>query len=238
MSSRSETEWEEALLVAAGLWIAWRVFGSDAHPVQDVLKSWFEPSLPKGMRLPGSGEVREVPAVRTVLDVKGFPDLFNQALQIVEAPGFALEQWAQGYVELQPTVNPPDPEYDGAAHVFAAHAALETDNGRAVWNDNVGNLTTNSGDFYTLRAADVKDGTTHRFQNFNFPLQGAVAMAARVKRLWPNAYKFAFSGVSSPVLNAYATGLQGGALKYAGANVSSEQLASSLNARAKQLGYV
>lgn len=188
-------------------------------------KKAFEPSLPKGVRLPETGDLREVPAVQTPLDASGLVPLYNRALQIVEGgfPGeYSLLKFLRerDIVSLSFDVPDPDPEYDVAARVFAAHSALETGYGRDVWNFNTGNVTVGKGDYFLnprVRAA-------LKFGSYNFPLQGAVAHVDRVKRLWPDAYRAAYSGM----ISAYARALQAGPRVYAG-DITAEALNRALS---------
>lgn len=181
--------------------------------------------------MPETGDLRQVPAVPTRLDVSGFEGLYNRAVQVVDRPGaLALEDFlrAKDVVSLSFESPEPSEEYNTPAAMFASHAAVETDDGRSVFNFNLGNITVTRGDYYL----NPKVTAPLRFGNYNFPLQGAVAHVARIKRLWPEAYKAAFSGN----IDGYASALQSGALKYAG-NVGSAQLAAAIRARATELGF-
>jgi len=143
-------------------------------------------SLPDGAHLPMTGPLNEKPALRTPLDPNGFPALFNAALQVVEGPAL-MPDFAPGHSPVPPE---PDDDYDLAARIFAMQAAVESDDGRAVYHFNMGNLTTAQGDYFLNPPSD----TRHRYSVFLYPLQGAVAQVERVKRLWPKAYKAAYSG--------------------------------------------
>jgi hypothetical protein len=163
---------EHALAIAVGLWL-WSKWQEETSI-----------SLPTGAHLPMTGAPHEVARVRTGVDPLGFPGLFNAALQVVDR-----------LIDLGPAHSPatppePDPAYDLAARVFSMQAAFETDGGRAVYHFNVGNLTTNQGDYYLNPPSD----TAHHYAVFLYPLQAAVAMVERVKRLWPKAYRAAYGG--------------------------------------------
>lgn len=226
MTYRSENEWEWAVGLFVGGLILWkaRSFGSS-------LSSALTPSLPDGVHLPETGPLHQVAAVKTPLDPSGLLDLYNRAAQIVERPLAAswLEDVLRAHdiVSLSWDVPAVDEEYRVPAAMFASQACVETDSGRSVFNFNLGNLTVVKGDFYR----NPKVTAPLNFGSFNFPLQGAVAHVARVKRLWPEAYKAAFSGT----IDAYARGLQDGKLVYAG-GVTAASLAAAIRARAVQLG--
>jgi hypothetical protein len=160
--------------------------------------------LPAGARMPLTGVLRLVEAVRTWLDPAGFPELFALAAQIVESPWARAAEASRDLVYLSPDVPPLDPAYIPAGRVFAAHAAFETRAGAAVYNYNVGNLTTARGDWYEL-PSDAR-----KYASFNYPLQAAVAMVSRIRRLWPIAYRAAYSGA----IDAYARGLVSGPRRY------------------------
>lgn len=178
-------------------------------------------SLPSGTNLPMQGDPHEVPAQRTPLDVVGFPNLFNSALQIVERA-------IQLGPEHSPTSLEPDSDYDLAARVFSMQAALETNNGLAVYHYNTGNVTTAQGDYYLNPSTD----TRHKYAVFLYPLQGAVEQVRRVKRLWPDAYKAAYSGSVA----GFAKGLKPeGKPQYYEASEASYR--AGMLARGKQFGW-
>lgn len=224
MSSRDQLDGKTlGVLLLALLW-----FRSRSHDLARAAE--LEPNLPDGSRLPGSGDLREVAPVLTALDPTGFPALFNQALQIVERATSSVEDLIRDWVNLSPDVPEVDDDYTPAAHLFAAQAALETDDGRRVYHYNVGNLTVNVGDYYRQPASD----TSHRYGVFLYPLQGAVAMVSRIRRLWPDAYRTAYLGPEAA--REYAAALKPtSGRQYYEATVDS--YASGLRARAERFGW-
>lgn len=200
---------EHLLLGILGLWL-WSKWQQETSV-----------SLPSGSSLPMQGDPHEVPPLLTELDPHGFPALFNAALQVLERA-----------IDLGPSHSPapppPDPEYDLAARVFAMQAALETDNGRAMYHYNTGNVTTESGAYFLNPPQDTK----HKYAVFLYPLQGALEQVRRVKRLWPAAYRAAFSGS----VTGFASGLkpdQG--LQYF--DTSAETYRKGMLARGKLFGW-
>jgi hypothetical protein len=227
----SEDDWENALLLFGAWWVVQRLGSGGSFNTHELAKrAGLEPTLPDGVRLPGSGELREVPRVHTPLDAHGFPALFNTATQIVEQWTHPIEELLRDWVNLSPAEPPPDPEYDGAGRMFAAQSSLENDNGRAVYGFNLGNITVTRGDYFLNPPSD----TLHKYGSYNYPLQGAVAQVARIKRLWPDAYKTAFLGPSSDaIVHEYSRQLHAGRLKYSESDP--EVYAAGIVARAKQL---
>ncbi len=166
------------LVLLLGAYAAWRWFEGETAV-----------SLPSGAGIPGQGDLLQVERVPTPMDPKGFPELFNGALQLV-ARGVLT-------VDVQPSAFPsapaPDPEYDLAARVFAMQAAFESNDGKSVYHWNVDNVTTTAGMFFLNPDSD----TVHRYAVYTYPLQAAVAAVELVKRKWPDAYRAAFSGAVS-----------------------------------------
>jgi hypothetical protein len=161
--------------------------------------SWFKGetavSLPAGAGVPGQGELLRVDRVPTPLDPKGFPDLFNAALQVVER-AITLDPSPAEF----PKPPAPDPEYDLPARVLAMQAAFESNDGKAVYHWNLDNVTTLAGMYYLNPESD----TVHRYAVYTYPLQAAVAAVELVKRKWPDAYRAAYSGA----VTAYAHALK------------------------------
>jgi hypothetical protein len=194
------------------------------------LKNALTPSLPRDARLPDQGELRQRPAVRTALDPAGFPELFNKALQIHASAEGEVAQLLRNWAALSPSVPAEvDPDYDTPAKLFAAQAAVETDSGRATWNFNVGNLTTSKGDYFKL------PNDPRKYSVFLYPLQAAVAMIDRVKRLWPDAYKIAMGGGLAYSL-PYSEALIKGGKRYFDPTTP-EMYAAGLRGRAKRHGW-
>jgi hypothetical protein len=218
------------MLLGFGLmYLVTRDWKEDAHAF--AKEQGLEPSLPSGARLPGSGKLREVPKVQTRLDWSGFPQLFNQAAQIVERETFGLEELVRDWVNLSPAVPEPSDDYENAAKVFATQADVESDGGRAVYHYNMGNLTVATGDYFLNPSSD----TAHKYGVYLYPLQGAVAMLALIKRRWPEAYKTAYLGPF--VLDQYAAALKpANAPQYYEAPLSRYQ--EALKARARQRGWL
>ncbi len=159
--------------------------------------SWFKGetsvSLPAGAGIPHQGELLKVDRVPTPMDPRGFVELFNGALQIVER-GITLDVNPSEF----PKAPPPDPDYDLPARVFAMQAAFESNDGRAVYHWNLDNVTTTAGMYYLNPETDER----HRYAVYTYPLQAAVAALELVKRKWPDAYRAAFSGAVTAYVNA------------------------------------
>jgi hypothetical protein len=165
------------LLVVLGLVLLGKAGGA-----LDELKGKLKPALPKGSRHPGEGDLREVPRVRTALDPKGFPRLMHQAASIVDSWEGDLAERLREYVHLEPAVVDLDPDLEPMSRLLAAQVSAETRQGRAIYGFNVGNIHVSRGDYWTH-----PDTPGERFGEFLYPLQGAVAMIVRIKRLWPHA---------------------------------------------------
>ena len=113
----------------------------------------------------------------------------QQAASIVESWEGDLAERLREWVHLEPRNVEPDPALEPMGRLLAAQVCAETTQGRNVYHFNVGNLHVAKGDFWTH-----PDTPGERFGVFLFPLQGAVAMVARIKRKWPDAYRSARFG--------------------------------------------
>lgn len=159
--------------------------------------SWFKNethvSLPSGAGIPGQGDLLKVDRVPTPMDPKGFVELFNGALQIVER-GITLDPNPSEF----PKAPPVDPEYDLPARVFASQAAFESGDGKSVYHWNLDNVTTLAGMYFLNPDSDE----VHKYAVYTYPLQAAVAAVSLVKRKWPDAYRAAYSGMISAFVAA------------------------------------
>lgn len=164
-------------IVLLGLYAAYEWFKGETHV-----------SLPAGAGIPHQGDLIKVDRVPTPMDPKGFVELFNGALQIVER-GITLDVNPSEF----PKAPAPDPDYDLPARVFASQAAFESGDGRSVYHWNLDNVTTTGGMYYLNPETDER----HKYAVYTYPLQAAVAVVELVKRRWPNAYKAAYSGMLS-----------------------------------------
>lgn len=169
-------------LIILGAYAAWQWFKGETAV-----------SLPSGAGVPGQGELLKVDRVPTPMDPKGFVDLFNGALQIVER-GITLDVNPGEF----PKAPPPDPEYDLPARVFAMQAAFECGDGRSCYHWNLDNVTTTAGMYYLNPDSD----TAHKYAVYTYPLQAAVAAVELVKRKWPDAYRAAYSGAVTAYVHA------------------------------------
>lgn len=150
-------------------------------------------SLPTGAGIPHTGDLIPVDRVRTAMDPKGFPDLFNAALQVVENV-VTLDIVPDAF----PKAPPPDPEYDLPARVFAMQAAFESGDGKSAYHWNLDNVTTAGGMYFLNPDTD----TRHKYAVYTYPLQAAVAAVDLIKRRWPDAYKAAYSGAVTAFVHA------------------------------------
>ncbi len=159
--------------------------------------TWFKGetavSLPSGAGIPHQGDLIKVDRVPTPMDPRGFPELLNGALQIVER-GITLDVNPSEF----PKPPAPDPDYDLPARVFAMQAAFECNDGRSCYHWNLFNVTTVAGMYYLNPESD----TVHKYAVYTYPLQAAVAALELVKRKWPDAYKAAYSGAVTAYVRA------------------------------------
>jgi hypothetical protein len=149
--------------------------------------------------------------VRTRLDPQGFPELYAQAIAIVDSWGHALQASLSHWLTEHHDVRPVDADLLPAGRVYGAQAILETDHGRATWHYNLGNLHASAGDYYRLPGAPGE-----RFAAWLYPLQAAVGHVARVRRLWPHAHHAALEGPGS--VDIFARALATGRVRYYTAN--------------------
>lgn len=170
------------LLLLLGAYAAWTWFQGETAV-----------SLPSGAGIPHQGDLVKVDRVPTPMDPKGFVELFNGALQIVER-GITLDVNPSEF----PKAPPPDPEYDLPARVFSMQAAFESGDGKSVYHWNLDNVTTTGGMYYL----NPENDTVHKYAVYTYPLQAAVAVVELVKRKWPDAYRAAYSGMVTAFVNA------------------------------------
>ncbi len=186
------------------IWLGLALFVLSRLP---TLPDWLKPDKPP----------EPAPPERTPLDPRGFPELFARALQQLENP----------ILDTPPAEL--DPEYLQAGRMLAAQACLETADGAAVWHYNVGNLTaTPDEDWYTLPQSGAV-----RWSRFQHPAAGALAMARRIKRVWPAAYKTLYLGL--PMTDAYVNQLHGPPSYYGDADP--KVYAAGMRARAQRFGW-
>lgn len=179
--------------------------GALRRGVADVLPD--VPTTPTGTRYPEQGELREVRAERTALALGGLPELATQALTIAAGWEGRLAETLRQWLTLDPGSQPANPRYAESGLLLAAQMAYETRGGAAVWNYNVGNVHAARGDYFTLPQTPGE-----RYVSFLYPLQGAVSMATRIRRLWPRAW---YVLLSTPMLSdAYVDELVRGERRY------------------------
>jgi hypothetical protein len=174
-------------------------------------------SLPGLLDLPEKKPASGSKVERTPLDPTGLPELFARALQRLESP------------ILDTTAAELDEEYLPAGRMLAAQCCVETADGRATWHYNVGNLVAaTDDDWYELQ--QMPGVKWARFQN---AADGALAMARRIKRVWPEAYKTLYLGL--PMVEAYSKQLKGPPSYYGDADP--KVYAAGMRARAQRFGW-
>lgn len=198
-------------VVALGVLWALSNLTSSAQTLKQALKKRLEPTTPAGTRNPETGDFREVPAARTPLELAALPELATTAITIVNSWEGAISDALRDWITLAPGAPSPASKYADAGKLLAAQMALETDGTRACYHYNVGNLHAARGDYFSLAGAP-----TERFTVYLYPLQGAVAMAARIKRKWPKAWYSLLSTPWSPSQYAQALRPDNGPQYYVG----------------------